>query len=56
MGIQTQLDKLKEIELLCSVLMRQSEKSFELSREYREGMNQAGRMVLEIINRKGEQL
>jgi hypothetical protein len=53
MSVQEQLDKLKEVEALCQAFIRQSEKNLPSIKEYREGMSQAGKMVLEIINRKG---
>jgi hypothetical protein len=54
MSIQAQLDKLREIELLCQVIIRQENPASQ--KDWSEGRTAAAGMVLEIINRKGEQI
>ncbi len=51
MSVQEKLDRLQEIETLCQVLIKRDGTTSQ--KEYTSGMAQAGKMVLEIINRKG---
>ena len=54
MSIQEQLNKMREIELLCEVIVKQEHSISQ--KEWLEGRGAAARMVLEIINRKGEKI
>ncbi len=53
MSIQKQLDRLKEIESLCQVII-QHENIPSSQKDWLEGRADAARMILEIMNRKGE--
>jgi len=48
---QEAINKLKEIELLCQIFMRQPKN--KVTPDYTEGMAKAAEMALKIINRKG---
>lgn len=52
-SIQERLDKLKEIEYLCQVLIKQENEPPFTQKEWLTGRADAAKMILEIINRKG---
>lgn len=51
MSIQEKLDRLKEIECLCQVLIKQEKKPPFTQKEWLEGRADTARMILEIINK-----
>lgn len=52
-SVQERLDKLKEIEYLCQVLIKQEKEPPFTQKEWLSGRADAAGMILEIINRKG---
>jgi len=50
-SVQARLDKLKEIENLCQIIIKYD--PIKSQKDWLEGRAVAARMVLEIINRKG---
>jgi len=51
MSIQEKLDRMKEIEYLCQVIIGQEKEPPFTQKEWLEGRADTARMILEIINR-----
>ena len=49
--VQQRLDKLKEVESLCQVIIKYNPLASQ--KDWLEGRADAARMILEIVNRKG---